>query len=154
MEEAKQIVTSIQKGDIKPIYFLMGEEAYYIDKISDYIENNILDEAEKGFNQMVLYGRDISIDDIVSNAKRYPMMAERQVVIVKEAQDLSRTIEKLVDYVNNPQPTTVLVVNYKYKKIDKRKGLFKALQKVNAVFESKKLYDNQVPDWIRRVLSG
>jgi DNA polymerase-3 subunit delta len=82
------------------------------------------------------------------------MMAERQVVIVKEAQDLSRTIEKLVDYVNNPQPTTVLVVNYKYKKIDKRKGLFKALQKVNAVFESKKLYDNQVPDWIRRVLSG
>ena len=132
----------------------MGEEAYYIDKISDYIENNILDEAEKGFNQMVLYGRDISIDDIVSNAKRYPMMAERQVVIVKEAQDLSRTIEKLVDYVNNPQPTTVLVVNYKYKKIDKRKGLFKALQKVNAVFESKKLYDNQVPDWIRRVLSG
>ena len=154
MEEAKQIVTSIQKGDIKPIYFLMGEEAYYIDKISDYIENNILDEAEKGFNQMVLYGRDISIDDIVRNAKRYPMMAERQVVIVKEAQDLSRTIEKLVDYVNNPQPTTVLVVNYKYKKIDKRKGLFKALQKVNAVFESKKLYDNQVPDWIRRVLSG
>ncbi|MDG1660027.1 MAG: DNA polymerase III subunit delta [Winogradskyella sp.] len=154
MEEAKQIVTSIHKGDIKPIYFLMGEEAYYIDKISDYIENNILDEAEKGFNQMVLYGRDISIDDIVSNAKRYPMMAERQVVIVKEAQDLSRTIEKLVDYVNNPQPTTVLVVNYKYKKIDKRKGLFKALQKVNAVFESKKLYDNQVPDWIRRVLSG
>lgn len=154
MEEAKQIVTSIQKGDIKPIYFLMGEEAYYIDKISDYIENNILDEAEKGFNQMVLYGRDISIDDIVSNAKRYPMMAERQVVIVKEAQDLSRTIEKLLDYVNNPLPTTVLVVNYKYKKIDKRKGLFKALQKVNAVFESKKLYDNQVPDWIRRVLSG
>lgn len=154
MEEAKQIVTSIQNGDIKPIYFLMGEEAYYIDKISDFIENNILDEAEKGFNQMVLYGRDISIDDIVGNAKRYPMMAERQVVIVKEAQDLSRTIEKLVDYVNNLQPTTVLVVNYKYKKIDKRKGLYKALKKVDAVFESKKLYDNQVPDWIRRVLSG
>ena len=132
----------------------MGEEAYYIDKISNYIENSILDEAEKGFNQMVLYGRDISIDDIVSNAKRYPMMADRQVVIVKEAQDLSRTIEKLVDYVNNPQPTTVLVINYKYKKIDKRKGLYKALNKIEAVFESKKLYDNQVPDWIRRVLAG
>ncbi|ARV08760.1 DNA polymerase III subunit delta [Winogradskyella sp. PC-19] len=154
MEEAKQIVTAIQKGNIKPIYFLMGEEAYYIDKISNYIENSILDEAEKGFNQMVLYGRDISIDDIVSNAKRYPMMADRQVVIVKEAQDLSRTIEKLVDYVNNPQPTTVLVINYKYKKIDKRKGLYKALNKIEAVFESKKLYDNQVPDWIRRVLAG
>lgn len=154
MEEAKQIVTDIQKGIVKPIYFLMGEEAYYIDKISDFIEHNILDEAEKGFNQMVLYGRDITIDDIVSNAKRYPMMADRQVVIIKEAQDLSRSIEKLVDYVNNPQPTTVLVVNYKYKKIDKRKALYKALKKTGIVFESKKLYDNQVPDWIRRVLSG
>lgn len=132
----------------------MGEEAYYIDKISDFIEHNILDEAEKGFNQMVLYGRDITIDDIVSNAKRYPMMADCQVVIIKEAQDLSRSIEKLVDYVNNPQPTTVLVVNYKYKKIDKRKALYKALKKTGIVFESKKLYDNQVPDWIRRVLSG
>lgn len=154
MEEAKQIVTDIQKGIVKPIYFLMGEEAYYIDKISDFIEHNILDEAEKGFNQMVLYGRDITIDDIVSNAKRYPMMADCQVVIIKEAQDLSRSIEKLVDYVNNPQPTTVLVVNYKYKKIDKRKALYKALKKTGIVFESKKLYDNQVPDWIRRVLSG
>ena len=154
MEEAKQIVTDIQKGIVKPIYFLMGEEAYYIDKISDFIEHNILDEAEKGFNQMVLYGRDITIDDIVSNAKRYPMMADRQVVIIKEAQDLSRSIEKLVDYVNNPQPTTVLVINYKYKKIDKRKALYKVLKKTGIVFESKKLYDNQVPDWIRRVLSG
>lgn len=132
----------------------MGEEPYYIDKISDYIEDNILDEADKGFNQMVLYGRDISIDDVVSNAKRYPMMAERQVVIVKEAQDLSRTIEKLITYVENPQPTTVLVVNYKYKKIDKRKALYKALNKKGFIYESKKLYDNQVPDWIRRVLSG
>ncbi|RNC87109.1 MAG: DNA polymerase III subunit delta [Winogradskyella sp.] len=154
MEEAKQIVTAIQNGDIKPIYFLMGEEAYYIDKISEYIEDNLLDEAEKGFNQMVLYGRDIAIEDIVSNAKRYPMMAERQVVIIKEAQDLSRTIEKLVDYVNNPQPTTVLVINYKYKKLDKRKALYKAINKTGILFESKKLYDNQVPDWIRRVLSG
>lgn len=132
----------------------MGEEPYYIDKISDYIEDNILDEAEKGFNQMVLYGRDVTIDDVVSNAKRYPMMSERQVVIVKEAQDLSRTIEKLITYVENPQPTTVLVVNYKYKKIDKRKALYKALNKKGFIYESKKLYNNQVPDWIRRVLSG
>lgn len=132
----------------------MGEEAYYIDKISDYIEANVLGEAEKGFNQIVLYGRDVSVDDIVSNAKRYPMMAERQVVIVKEAQDLSRTIEKLADYTNNLQPSTVLVINYKYKKIDKRKALYKAVQKVGVVYESKKLYENQVADWIRRVLSG
>jgi len=150
----KQLVTEIRKGDLKPIYFLMGEESYYIDKISDFIEENVLDEAEKGFNQMVLYGRDVSIDDIVSNAKRYPMMAERQVVIVKEAQDLSRTIEKLAKYAENPQPTTVLVLNYKYKKLDKRKALYKTINKVGVVFESKKLYENQVPDWIRRVLKG
>ncbi|MBO3117583.1 DNA polymerase III subunit delta [Winogradskyella sp. DF17] len=154
MEEVKQIVKSIKKGDIKPIYFLMGEEPYYIDKISEFIENTVLDEAEKGFNQMVLYGRDVSIDDIVSNAKRFPMMAERQVIIVKEAQDLSRSIEKLASYANQPQPTTVLVLNYKYKKIDKRKALYKALSKAGVVFESKKLYENQVADWIRRVLSG
>lgn len=153
MDDVKQLVTNIKNGDIKPIYFLMGEEAYYIDKISSYIEKNVLAEEEKGFNQMVLYGRDITIDDIVSNAKRYPMMAERQVVIIKEAQDLSRTIEKLVDYANNPQPTTVLVVNYKYKKIDKRKALYKSIKKIGVVYESKKLYDNQVADWIRRVLS-
>lgn len=154
MEEVKQLVSDIQKGLFKPVYFLMGEEPYYIDKISEYIENNVLTEEEKGFNQMVLYGRDVSIDDIVSNAKRFPMMAERQVLIIKEAQHLSRTIEKLVDYVNNPQPTTVLVINYKYKKIDKRKALYKALQKSSVVFESKKLYENQVADWIRRVLAS
>jgi DNA polymerase-3 subunit delta len=153
MDEVKQLVTDIKNGKLKPIYFLMGEEPYYIDKISEYIENNVLDEAEKGFNQMVLYGRDISIDDIVSNAKRFPMMTERQVVIVKEAQELSSQIEKLATYAANPQPSTVLVVNYKYKKIDKRKALYKAVNKIGVVYESKKLYENQVADWIRRVLS-
>ena len=154
MDEVKQLIIDIKKGNLKPIYFLMGEEAYYIDSVSDYIEANVLAEEEKGFNQMVLYGRDVTIDDIVGNAKRYPMMAERQVVIVKEAQDLSRTIEKLAAYAANPQPTTVLVFNYKYKKLDKRKALYKAIKKVGVVFESKKLYENQVADWIRRVLSG
>jgi DNA polymerase-3 subunit delta len=154
LEDLKQIVADIQKGNIKPIYFLMGEEPYYIDAVSDYIENHVLSEEEKGFNQMVLYGRDVTIEDIVSNAKRYPMMAERQVVIVKEAQDLSRTIEKFLNYAENPQPTTVLVLNYKYKTIDKRKSLYKTIKKKGVVFESKKLYENQVADWIRRVLSG
>ncbi|NQX85970.1 MAG: DNA polymerase III subunit delta [Flavobacteriaceae bacterium] len=153
MDEVKKLVTDIKNGNLKPIYFLMGEEPYYIDKISEYIEANVLDESEKGFNQMVLYGRDISVDDIVANAKRFPMMSERQVVIVKEAQDLSRHIEKLADYAKNPQPSTVLVVNYKYKKIHKNKALYKALKKVGVVFESKKLYENQVADWIRRVLA-
>jgi DNA polymerase-3 subunit delta len=153
MDEVKQLVADIKNGNLKPIYFLMGEEPYYIDKISDFIEDNVLSEEEKGFNQMVLYGRDVTIEDIVSNAKRYPMMAERQVVIVKEAQDLSRTIEKLVAYAENPQPTTVLVINFKYKKIDKRKALYKSLKKDYVVFESKKLYENQVAEWIRRTLS-
>lgn len=154
MDEVKQIVLDIQQKKVKPIYFLMGEEPYYIDKISDFIEHNVLDESEKGFNQMTIYGRDSSIDEIVSNAKRFPMMAEYQVIIVKEAQDLSRTIENLVSYVKQPQQTTILVFCYKYKTLDKRKALYKALQKSGVVFESKKLYDNQVPDWIRRVLSA
>ena len=130
MDEVKQLVTDIKNKNLKPIYFLMGEEAYYIDKISDFIEDNVLTEEERGFNQMVLYGRDVSVDDIVSNAKRYPMMAEYQVVIVKEAQDLSRSIEKLVDYAKQPQPSTILVINYKYKTIDKRKSLYKELKKL------------------------
>ncbi|MFV9550932.1 DNA polymerase III subunit delta [Algibacter sp. PT7-4] len=153
MDEVKQLVTDIKNKNLKPIYFLMGEEAYYIDKISDFIENTVLAEEERGFNQMLLYGRDVTIDDIVGHAKRFPMMAEYQVIIVKEAQDLSRTIEKLAKYAVNPQPTTILVVNYKYKKIDKRKALYKTLKKTGVVFESKKLYENQVADWIRRVLS-
>ena len=154
LEKTKQIITDIQQGRIAPIYFLMGEEPYYIDGISDFIEDSVLSEEERSFNQIVLYGRDVSIDDIISNAKRYPMMAERQVVIVKEAQDLSRTIENLLPYVENPQPTTVLVICYKYKKLDARKKLSKTIQKQGVLFESKKLYENQVPDWIRRVLAG
>ncbi len=153
MDEVKQIVAEIKSRNFRPIYFLMGEEPYYIDKISSFIEENILEVAEQEFNQTILYGRDTSIDDIVSHAKRYPMMADFQVIIVKEAQDLSRSIEKLVPYVQNPQTSTVLVVNYKYKKIDKRKALYKALRKNCVVFESKKLYENQVVDWVRRILS-
>lgn len=153
MDDVKQLVTDIKNGNIKPIYLLMGEEPYYIDKISEFIEETILTEEERGFNQMVLYGRDVTVEDIVSNAKRFPMMAERQVVIVKEAQDLSRTFDKLDDYAKKPQPSTVLVLCYKYKTVDKRKAVYKAIKKSGVVFESKKLYDNQVPDWIKRVLS-
>ncbi|MFV0540200.1 MAG: DNA polymerase III subunit delta [Aestuariibaculum sp.] len=154
MDEVKQLVTDIKNRKLKPIYFLMGEEPYYIDKISDFIEENVLTEEERGFNQMVLYGRDVSVDDIVSNAKRYPMMAEYQVVIVKEAQDLSRSIEKFTDYAKQPQPSTILVLNYKYKTIDKRKSLYKTLKSSGVIFESKKLYENQVADWIRRTLAS
>lgn len=148
MNRIRQIVEDIKSKNTKPIYFLMGEEAYYIDLLSDYIENNILTEEEKGFNQMVLYGRDVAIDDIVGMAKRFPMMSEKQVIIIKEAQDLSRTIENLLPYAENPQPTTVLVICYKYKTLDKRKKLSKAVASTGCLFESKKLYDNQVNEWI------
>lgn len=153
MDDVKHLITDIKNGNIKPLYLLMGEEPYYIDKISEFIGDTILSEEERGFNQMVLYGRDITVEDVINNAKRFPMMAERQVVIVKEAQDLSRTFDKFEDYAKNPQPSTVLVLCYKYKSVDKRKTVYKAIKKAGVVFESKKLYDNQVPDWIKRVLS-
>lgn len=154
MDEVKQIVTDIKNGNIKPIYLLAGDEPYYIDRIAEYIEKNVLSEDERSFNQVVLYGKEVSIEDIVSNAKRFPMMAERQVVIVKEAQHLARTIEKLSPYAKNPQPTTVLVLCYKYSKVDKRKTVYKEIKKNGVYFESKKLYENKVADWIRRVLQG
>ncbi|TPD70683.1 DNA polymerase III subunit delta [Flavobacterium microcysteis] len=154
MDEVVKIVNDIKAGNIKPVYFLMGEEPYYIDKLTEYMEANLLSEEEKGFNQTVLYGRDVTIDDIVSTAKRYPMMAERQVVIVREAQELSRSIDKLETYAENPMPTTVLVIAYKYKTLDKRKKLVKFLDKKGLVYESKKLYENQVGDWLKRVLAG
>nr|WP_298998952.1 DNA polymerase III subunit delta [uncultured Allomuricauda sp.] len=154
MDRIKEIVAEIDNKTPKPLYFLMGDEPYYIDKISQYISNNTLTEDEKGFNQMVLYGKETNIEEIVANAKRFPMMADRQVVIVKEAQHLSRTIENLVRYAENPQPSTVLVFCYKYKKLDKRKKLYKAIQKNGELYESKKLYENQVGEWIRRTLSG
>ena len=154
MDEIVKIVKDINEKRIKPIYFLMGEESYYIDKLSDYIEENVLTEEEKGFNQTVLYGRDVSVEEIISTCKRYPMMADYQVVIVKEGQDLQRTIEDLEPYAKNPTPTTILVVCYKYKTLDKRKKLAKTINEKGLLFESKKLYDNMLPQWLKRVLAG
>ena len=154
MEEIAKIIKDISGGNIKPIYFLMGEEPYYIDKLTEFIESNILSEDERAFNQQVLYGRDVSIEDVISAAKRYPMMADRQVIIVREAQELSRSIDELESYVKNIQPTTVLVIAYKYKSLDKRKSLTKLIEKEGLLFESKKLYENHVGTWISRVLQG
>ena len=152
LEQVNSIIKSIKSGDIAPIYAFMGEEPYYIDLLSQYIEQNVLDESERGFNQIVLYGRDTKVEEIVEHAKRYPMMAERQVIIVKEAQDLSRTIEHLYDYASQPLATTVLVLCYKYKKLDARKKLLKAIKANGVVLQSNKLYDNQIPDWINKVM--
>ncbi|NAS13121.1 DNA polymerase III subunit delta [Poritiphilus flavus] len=155
MDEVKQIVNDIRNGAVKHIYFLMGEEPYFIDKIAEYIEKNVLTEEERGFNQLVLYGKETNVDAVIGSAKRYPMMSEKQVVIVKEAQHLSRTIENFAKYAESPQPSTVLVICYKYKKIDKRKKLYKTIRdNGGVVFESKKLYENQVAEWIRKMLLG
>lgn len=154
LSQSRSILNDIKNRKFKPVYFLMGEEPYYIDVISKYIETHVLTEDEKGFNQTVLYGRDVEIKDIISTAKRYPMMAEKQVVIVKEAQALSRNITDLTDYVKNPQPSTILVICYKYKTLDGRTSMSKLLKKHGVLFESKKLYDNQVGDWIKRMLAS
>jgi DNA polymerase-3 subunit delta len=146
----ESIINDIKKGSINPIYFLYGNEPYFIDIISDFIENNVLSEAEKGFDQMVLYGRDVNLAEIIANARRFPMTAQRQIIIIKEAQDLTRTIGQLESYIDNLQPTTTLVFNYKYKKPDKRKSVFKKLSKSAVFFESKALYENQVPAWITK----
>ncbi len=149
----EQIMADLQRGSYANIYFLMGDEPYFIDKITGYIAENALKDNEKSFNQIVLYGKDTNIREVINTAKRFPMMAERMVVIVKEAQNL-RNIEDLKFYVEKPQKSTILVFNYKYKTLDKRKSLYKLLQKAtNAVlFESKKLYENQIPRWIRSYL--
>ena len=153
MSDVTKIVSDIKNRRLSPVYFLMGDEPYYIDKISEFIENNVLSEEEKGFNQIVLYGRDITISEIIDNAKRFPMMAEYQVIIIKEAQDLVKTIDNLTSYVENPSPSTILVVCYKYKTLDKRKKLYKTIQKNGIIFESKKLYENQVLDWLKKGLA-
>jgi DNA polymerase III subunit delta len=154
MKEAAQILKSLRAGQYAPIYFLHGEEPYYIDLISDEIETHALDEAAKGFNQIVLYGKDVRMNDVLGNARRFPMMSNRQVVIVKEAQNIfdlgsEEGDKQLMQYLANPQPSTILVFCYKHKTLDKRKVLYKALEKHAIILTSSKIYDNQVPDWIR-----
>ena len=154
MNEAKKILVDIKKGLIAPIYFLMGEEPYFIDTVSEYLDKHVLEEDQKGFDQLVLYGQDVTVPAIIDYARRFPMMAERQVIIIKEAQNLKSTIDLLVPYVENPTPTTTLVFCYKYESLDKRKKLVKALEKNKScvVLESKKLYENQIATWLPDVL--
>ena len=146
-----QIIGNLRNKTYAPVYFLEGEEPYFMDQISHFILENVLSEEEKGFNQTILYGKDLTIDAIMTYAKRFPMMAERQVVVIREAQNI-RNIEELAAYVENPMRSTILVINYKYKTIDKRKKLYKAIQKNGAYMESKHLYDNQLPAWISKYL--
>lgn len=148
-----QIISDVKNKNYSPIYFLEGAEPYFLDLISDCILDNVLTENEKEFNQHILYGKDLSIDAIMTSAKRFPMMAERQVVVIREAQNI-RNIEDLAPYAEKPMKSTILVLNYKYKTIDKRKRLYKGITKNGVYFESKPLYDNQIPAWISKYLKS
>lgn len=168
MKEVNQILLDLKRRIFKPVYFLCGEEAYYIDVISDYIEHNVLEEADREFNQTVVYGKDTDLVSILGLAKQFPMMSEYQVVLVKEAQNLKElnksagsdddsasskgtsntATQQFLAYINNPQATTILVFCFKYKTIDKRGAIAKALQKQAVYLESPRLYDNQLPEWI------
>ncbi len=149
----EDILANLKNKIYHPIYFLMGEESYFIDQISDYITKNVLTEAEKGFNQHILYGKDTDVDTIITHARRFPMMANHQVIILREAQNIKK-IEDLEPYVRNPLNSTILVINYKYKTLDKRKTFTKLIEQKGVLFESKKIYDNQLPAWINSYLSS
>jgi DNA polymerase-3 subunit delta len=153
---ADDILKDLKSRKFKPIYLLHGEEPYYIDLVANYVEHRLLSDAEKGFNQTVLYGKDTDVMTVLGAAKRYPMMADYQVVLVKEAQDMKwgkdeddkKTINPLLSYLESPLPGTILVFCFKYGKFDKRKKTYKAIDKNGLIFESTPLYDNKIPDWI------
>jgi DNA polymerase-3 subunit delta len=147
----EEIISDLKKRIFRPVYFLAGDEPYYIDLITDFIAEKVLTDDEKSFNQMIIYGEETTVSSIIETARRFPMMSSHQVVIVKEAQVLKK-IEDLVLYLDKPLLSTILVVNYKYKVIDKRTKLFKALERNGAYFESARLRDYQVPPWIERYL--
>lgn len=149
--EFSEILQNLKKGIYHPIYLLQGEEAYFIDEIADYIEKNVLTEAERGFNQTVFYGKDSDPITIAESSLRFPMMASKQVIMVKEAQSLSK-IETLTSYAEKPLESTILVLVYKYKNLDSRTKLAKAIKKNGVVFTSKKLYENKIPGWIDNFL--
>ena len=147
----EEIMSDLKKRIYKPVYFLAGEEPYFIDVISDYIEDKVLSEADKAFNQIIVYGEDTTVPAVIDTARRFPMMASHQVVIVKEAQSLKK-IEDLAIYAEKPLNSTILVLCYKYKSLDKRTKLYKILDTSAVYFESPRLRDYQIPAWIERYL--
>ncbi len=143
----KEVLQLLKKRDFRPVYLLHGEESHYIDILADYFEDKILNDAEKSFNLSILYGKDTDFRDVVDSARRYPMMSEYQVVIVKEAQEM-KSLGELLTYVEKPTPTTILVLCHKHKKLDTRTKFGKAMMQHAFVFESAKLYENKIPEWI------
>lgn len=149
----ENILADLKNRIYYPVYLLFGEEPYFIDAISEFIEENVLNGQEKEFNQTILYGIDADVPTVISYARRYPMMANYQVLVVREAQELDDP-DDFLPYVQNPVSSTILVLCYKYSKIDKRKSLYKAIEKNGIVFESSQLYDNKLPDWISNYVNG
>lgn len=141
------ILKELRAKQYRPVYYLMGEEPYYIDLIADYITENILTETEKEFNLTVVYGADVDIATVINAAKRYPMMSEHQVVVVKEAQNI-RNMEELSYYLQKPLLSTILVVCHKHGVLDRRKKLAAEIEKTGVLFESKKVKDAQLPAFI------
>ena len=147
----EEIVRAVRAGNFSPVYYLMGEESYYIDKVSEFIVDSALKEEERDFNLTVCYGADVTADEVVNAAKRFPMMAQRQVVWVREAQNLQGK-ERLSFYLEHPQPTTVLILCHKHGVLDRRKKLASDIQKAGILFESKKLYESQLPGFVSAYL--
>ena len=140
----KEILSDLQNKIYKPIYFLTGEESYYIDLISDYIQNNILDESQQVFDQFVLYGQDVDLTTVLEQARHFPMSAPYQVIIVKEAQ-CWKSLDELSSYLSSFQPQTILVICYKYKKADARKKYVSDVQKVGVYYNSEKIREDKLP---------
>lgn len=149
----ESIIQDINNEKFAPIYLLHGDESYFIDKISKLIDAKALRPEEKSFNESILYGKDVDFKTVVDHARQFPMMAQRRLVIINEAQQM-RSLKQLESYAENPSPQTVLVINHKHKKVDARLKLVKAIRKNGVVFESKKIYDNKVPAWINSYVSA
>jgi DNA polymerase-3 subunit delta len=149
---AEKIIIDFKKKAFKPVYWLEGDEPYFIDEVVNYAEHHILSESEASFNLTIFYGRDANWADVVNACRRYPMFADRQVVLLKEAQHM-KDIDKLESYIENPLPSTVFVVSYKEKKVDGRSKLAKILKQKCELLSTKKLYDNQLPDWANNMIN-
>jgi DNA polymerase III subunit delta len=147
----EKIIAEWKKKVFKPVYWLEGDEEYFIDKAVNYAEHHILSENEASFNLSIFYGRDAAWADVINACRRYPMFAERQVVLLKEAQQM-RDVEKLEAYVENPLHSTVFVVSYKNKKVDGRTKFARVLKEKGVLISTKKIYDNQLPEWISELV--
>jgi DNA polymerase-3 subunit delta len=148
-----KIIGAWKKKEFKPIYWLEGDEEYFIDEVMDYAEHRILSEQEAGFNLTVFYGKDAQWAEVLNACRRYPMFAERQVVLLKEAQQM-KDIEKLEAYIEHPLESTIFVVSYKDKKVDGRSRLSKLLKQRGELVTTKKMYDSQLPDWVNAHIQG